>query len=284
MQKTSDPKYNRNCGIKRAGESGRNGRYAPQNGKGSGAGRRRLVILLTLLALAAVMATGWLRLQKEPAPVSSGEKPPATAEGTNYPEYLEGLSLPDYEPGGAASTEVNGNVPFFDLAAERRTSYEYYGELDRLGRCTYAEACIGTDLMPEAERGDISTVRPTGWHNTVYDFIEDGFLYNRCHLIAFMLTGENDNAANLITGTRYLNTEGMLPAEAEVARYVRRTGNHVHYRATPVFDGNDLLAAGVLLEARSVEDNGAGLCFCIYCFNVQPGVEIDYATGANRTQ
>ncbi|MBO4290091.1 MAG: DNA/RNA non-specific endonuclease [Lachnospiraceae bacterium] len=210
------------------------------------------------------------------------EQKEAGAETADYPDYLEKLSVPEYE--GSAWVEVNNGLTFFDTAAETAEPYEHYGELDKLGRCTFAEACLGPELLPEDPREEISSVIPTGWQNTKYDFIEDGFLYNRCHMIAFMLTGQNANEKNLVTGTRYMNVEGMLPNEIRVAEYIRESGNHVHYRVTPVFHGADLLASGILIEARSVEDHGTGLCFCVYCHNVQPGVVIDYATGKNHLE
>lgn len=177
---------------------------------------------------------------------------------------------------------VNDNVPYFteeDLGTE---SYEEYAKLDILGRCGVCIANIGPDLLPTEERGPIGHVRPSGWNQEKYPGLVDGnYLYNRCHLIGYQLAGENDNVQNLITGTRYLNTEGMLPFENKVAEYVKETGNHVLYRVTPVFEGNNLLASGVLIEARSVEDDGAGIEFCVYCYNVQPGVTIDYRDGSN---
>ncbi len=162
--------------------------------------------------------------------------------------------------------------------------YESYSELDYLGRCGPAKACIGKDIMPAEERGSIGQVKPSGWQISKYDFVDGKYLYNRCHLIGYQLTGENANEHNLITGTRYLNTEGMLPFENEVAEYVRETGNHVLYRVTPVFEGENLVASGVIMEAKSVEDDGEGVCFNVYVYNVQPGVEIDYLTGESRLE
>lgn len=184
---------------------------------------------------------------------------------------------------GKAYVAVNGNVPFFTEDELTSTSFELYSDLDALGRCGTVYASIGQDLMPTEERGSIGMVKPTGWHTVRYDDLVDGkYLYNRCHLIGFQLTGENANTSNLITGTRYLNIEGMLPFENMVADYIEETGNHVMYRVTPVFDGNNLLASGVLMEGYSVEDNGEGICYCIYAYNVQPGIEIDYATGESK--
>ena len=178
---------------------------------------------------------------------------------------------------------INDNIPYFTEEEKQAEEYERYGKLDSLGRCTAAQAMVGRDMMPQEERADISEIRPSGFIGAKYDdLIEDGFLYNRCHLIAFELTGENANAENLITGTRYLNTEGMLYYENLAASYIRRTGNHVLYRATPVFVSSDLVCRGVLLEAYSVEDDGGGISFCVFCYNVQPGIVIDYRTGASR--
>ena len=185
------------------------------------------------------------------------------------------------DSGGAAYTVVDENSPAFTAEDLTTDSYETYGPLDALGRCTAAMACIGPDLMPTEDRGSIQDVTPTGWEQNDYDFVDGGYLYNRCHLIGYQLTGENDNENNLITGTRYLNVEGMLPFENLVADYIRETGNHVLYRVTPVFEGANLLASGVQMEAYSVEDDGDGVCFHVYCYNIQPGVEIDYATGEN---
>ena len=187
--------------------------------------------------------------------------------------------VPEYD--GVPYVEINDNEPEFTEAELTTESYEEYSELDPLGRCGTAEACIGEDLMPDGEREDISEVEPTGWENREYDIVDGGYAYNRCHLIGFQLSGENANEENLITGTRYMNTEGMLPFENMVAEYVQETDNHVMYRVTPVFEGDDLVASGVQMEAESVEDGGAGICFNIYVYNVQPEIIIDYSTGAN---
>ena len=179
-----------------------------------------------------------------------------------------------------AYVEINGNVPYFTDSELSTTSYEYYSDLDSLGRCGVCVANIGPDLMPTEERGQIGNIKPTGWHTVKYsEIIEGNYLYNRCHLIGFQLAGENDNEKNLITGTRYLNMDGMLPFENMVADYVTETGNHVLYRVTPIFEGDNLVADGVLIEAESVEDNGSGILFNVFCYNVQPGIVIDYATG-----
>lgn len=174
---------------------------------------------------------------------------------------------------------INDNNPDFTDADMTTTSFESYGELDGLGRCTTAFANVGKDLMPTEKRGSIGEVKPTGWQTVKYDNVDGKYLYNRCHLIGYQLTGENANEKNLITGTRYLNVDGMLPFENMVADYIKETGNHVLYRVTPVFAGDNLVASGVQMEAKSVEDNGDGILFNVYCFNAQPGIAIDYATG-----
>ena len=174
---------------------------------------------------------------------------------------------------------LNENLPNFTEKDYTTKSYERYDDLDALNRCTLTVACIGKDLMPTEDRGNIGQVKPTGWVTAKYDFVDGKYLYNRCHLIGFQLTGENANECNLITGTRYMNVDGMLPFENMVADYIKETGNHVLYRVIPVFEGDNLVAHGVTMEAWSVEDEGAGICFNVYVYNVQPGVEIDYATG-----
>jgi len=174
---------------------------------------------------------------------------------------------------------VNHNNPTFTKEEIKKTSFEYYSELDLLGRCGMTMACVGRDIMPTEERGPIGMVRPSGWKLKKYDIVDGKYIYNRCHLIGYQLTGENANVKNLITGTRYMNVEGMLPFENKVAEYVRKTGNHVMYRVTPIFEENNMVASGVLMEAYSVEDKGAGICFHVYVYNVQPGIKIDYATG-----
>lgn len=183
---------------------------------------------------------------------------------------------------GQPYTAVNGNVPGFSEKDLTTASFESYSELDSLGRCGTAFACLGQDLMPRGERGDISGIHPTGWHSVQYDFIDGKNLYNRCHLIGWQLSGEDANRKNLITGTRYMNVEGMLPFENMVADYIKETGCHVLYRVTPVFQGSNLVADGVLMEAMSVEDQGDSISFCVFVPNVQPGVSIDYSDGSSR--
>lgn len=183
---------------------------------------------------------------------------------------------------GSPYVVVNGNVPYFSDTELTTTSFEYYSELDSLGRCGVAYANIGQDLMPTTKRGEIGSVKPSGWHIQKYDCVDGKYLYNRCHLIGYQLSGENANTKNLITGTRYMNVEGMLIFENMVADYVKETGNHVLYRVTPIFDGDNLVASGVLMEAESVEDRGVGVLFNVYCYNNQPGITIDYATGESK--
>ncbi|MBU5474244.1 DNA/RNA non-specific endonuclease [Roseburia sp. MSJ-14] len=188
--------------------------------------------------------------------------------------------IPSYS--GTPYCEVNNNQPFFHADELTTESFKRFSELDSLGRCGVAFACIGTDSLPTEERGAIGMIKPSGWQTVRYDdIIEDKYLYNRCHLIAFELSGENANPQNLITGTRYMNIEGMLPFENRVHDYVENSNNHVMYRVTPVFEGDNLVANGVLMEGYSVEDNGTGICFNAFCYNVQPYIEIDYADGTS---
>ena len=188
--------------------------------------------------------------------------------------------LPAYSD--SAYVEIDGNQPSFTDADKQETeAFEEYSDLDYLGRCGTAYANVGQELMPAdgEKRGSIGQVKPTGWHTVKYDCVDGKYLYNRCHLIGWQLTAENANKQNLITGTRYLNIEGMLPFENMAADYVKETGNHVLYRVTPVFEGSNLVASGVLMEAEAVEDKGEGILCCVYVYNVQPGININYATG-----
>ena len=192
---------------------------------------------------------------------------------------LDPGDIPEYS--GNAYITINNNIPQFDDEQKKSTEeFEYYSDLDSLGRCGTAYANICPNLQPTEKRGEIGQVKPSGWHTVKYNDIIDGnYLYNRCHLIGYQLAGENANEKNLITGTRYLNVVGMLEFENKVDKYVDDTGNHVLYRVTPVFEGDDLVASGVHIEAWSVEDDGDGICFNVYCYNVQPGIGIDYLTG-----
>lgn len=198
-------------------------------------------------------------------------------ELVNNNSYVSLDAIPAYE--GKAYVAVNNNEPFFTDSDMTTTAFENYSDLDSLGRCGVAYANICKEIMPTEKRGKIGMIKPSGWHTVKYDVIKDRYLYNRCHLIGYQLAGENANPKNLITGTRYLNVEGMLPFENLVADYVNNTGNHVLYRVTPMFSGDNLVANGVLIEAKSVEDNGGGILFNVYCYNVQPGVGINYENG-----
>ena len=190
-------------------------------------------------------------------------------------EAISVETIPEFS--GEPYVVLENNMPRFSEAELTGEAYEDYSPLDDLGRCGAADACVGTELMPTEERGSIGPVKPAGWHTVKYDCVDGKYLYNRCHLIGFQLSGENANERNLITGTRYLNVEGMLPFENMVADYVKQTGNHVRYRVTPVYMEDELLARGVTIEARSIEDDT--ICLYVYCYNAQPGIAIDYGTG-----
>ena len=212
--------------------------------------------------------------QNQPTGSKVSTKPTATTTTAGDTE------IPAYS--GKAYVAIGNNKPAFSAGEITAKSYESYAPLDSLGRCGVAIACIGRDLMPTEDRGSIGQIKPSGWHTVKYDNVDGKYLYNRCHLIGFQLSGENANERNLITGTRYLNVEGMLPFENLIADYVKETGNHVLYRVTPVFEGEDLVATGVRLEGYSVEDAGEGVCFHVFCYNAQPGIVIDYADGSSR--
>ena len=218
------------------------------------------------------------------APASSTKAPAATQAppATQAPSQAVGtphsLSLPSYQ--GQPWVAVADNVPYFEQVTTQ--SFESYSPLDTLGRCGLAWACVGRDLMPTEDRGSIGSVKPSGWHTVKYDIVDGKYLYNRCHLIGFQLTGENANVKNLITGTRSMNVEGMLPFENMVADYVKEEGGHVMYRVTPIFSGQDLVCRGVRMEGWSVEDQGESICFDVFVFNAQPGITIEYATGQSQ--
>ncbi|MCI8549722.1 MAG: hypothetical protein HFI68_03855 [Lachnospiraceae bacterium] len=251
--------------------------------------------LLSIL-LVVVFAYAYPVLQKHapanPNPASStAESYESETSSSLLPSVsIEGLldgNIPEYD--GVPYITVNDNIPDFDDTDRATASLkapddvcESYSNLDALGRCGPAFACVGVNLMPTEERGKIGNVRPSGWHTIKYDNISGKYLYNRCHLIGYQLSGENANEKNLITGTRYLNVEGMLPFEDEIADYVLFTENHVLYRVTPIFKEDNLVASGVLLEAESVEDHGKEISFCVFCYNVQPGIFIDYQTGESH--
>ena len=235
------------------------------------------IVLVLCLLLSGCDAISSLK-NKDRAPSSYDDAEHTTQAVTGFAS-VEGI--PDYS--GEPYVVLNNNTPDFKPEELTTESYEFYSELDFLGRCGYTVACVGRDLMPTEERESISSVKPSGWVNKKYDasLVDGGYIYNRCHLIGFQLTGENANKQNLITGTRYMNVDGMLPFEDMVADYVKETGNHVMYRVTPIFVENNLLASGVRMEAYSVEDNGEGISFHVFVYNVQPGIVINYTTGDN---
>ena len=226
---------------------------------------RKLAGIITLLIIAA---GGWF----------ANESGFADSFFTQQVSSVSSESIPEYE--GKLYAEVNNNTPDFtetDRELLSTPGYEYYSALDSLGRAGAAEACVGEETITEGERESIGMIKPSGWHTVKYEFVDGKYLYNRCHLLGWQLTGENANEENLITGTRQFNVEGMLPFENEVAEYIKETGNHVSMRVTPVYEGSDLLASGVLMEAQSVEDSG--LMFSVFVFNVEDGVAIDYSNG-----
>lgn len=208
----------------------------------------------------------------------SQNKPQVAHNGSETAFSLD--SIPEFS--GEPFEVVNGNLPYFTNDEITDVSFESYSELDELGRCGVAFASVGRDLMPTQKRGDISKVKPTGWKVAKYDHVDGKYLYNRCHLLGHQLTGEDANERNLITGTRYMNVDGMLPFENMIADYVKETNNHVMYRVTPVYKGDEPVARGVLMEAYSVEDDGEGVLFNVFCYNNQPYVEIDYSTGESH--
>ena len=232
--------------------------------------KRFIKLVALLLALIFTLSSCFPGLEVDD---EDDEAPAGNNQGAYEEEPLEPYEV------------INGNVPYFTADEITSVAYEYYSPLDALGRCGVVHASIGKKTMPPKgdKRGDISSVYPTGWVQEKYDtdLVEGGYLYNRSHLIGWQLTDEDDNERNLITGTRYFNVEGMLPFENMVADYIDETGNHVMYRVTPDFKGANLVASGVLMEAISVEDNGEGISFCVYVFNYQPGIVINYQTGAN---
>ncbi len=248
--------------------------------------KKRLLALILALLLTCAALVGCDLTDKNDGPSSSGGSSDKNSSTQNTGEVVGFASvegIPDYS--GSPFVALNNNQPeFTDAEKTTTTSYETYSPLDSLGRCGVVHACVGKDIMPTEKRGDISSVYPSGWNNKPYDasLVDGRYLYNRCHLIGFQLTGENANKENLITGTRYMNVEGMLPFENMIADYLKEEpDNHVMYRVTPIFVGNNLVASGCQLEAWSVEDGGEGVCFNVFVYNVQPGISINYATGDN---
>ncbi|MBE6140717.1 MAG: hypothetical protein E7172_04185 [Firmicutes bacterium] len=191
-------------------------------------------------------------------------------------------TIPKYN--GESYVVINNNEPNFSEEDKLKESFESYSQLDKLGRCGVAMAKINKELMPTKERTSIGMIKPSGWKQAKYDFVDGKYLYNRCHLIGFQLTGENANEKNLITCTRSMNTEVMVDFENQIASYIKETENEVLYRVTPIFEGNNLLASGVQLEALSVEDNGKGIKFNVYIFNVEKNVEINYEDGSSKAK
>lgn len=242
-----------------------------------------LVRLIVVLAIMAGIIVVFSEKRKDTNYSSHNKESLQTSNATaHYRVDIDLSNIPDYI--GNPVYELNNNIPYFDASqVDISTDFELYSELDELGRCGTAFTNLSKNLMPSGKREQIDMVRPSGWHTVKYpDVIEDRYLYNRSHLIAYSLAGENANELNLITGTRYLNRDGMLPYEILISNYIRRTGNHVLYRVTPVFKGNELVARGVLMEAWSVEDHGRGICFNVFAYNVQPGIFIDYSTGKSK--
>ena len=219
-------------------------------------------LLLTVALMCTILLTG------------------CTQNNINKENTVSLETIPQFE--GKAYVELNGNIPSFPEEDKTKQSFEHYEKLDVLGRARGAYANIGKETMPKEKRGSISSVHPTGWNNTQYNFVNGKYLYNRCHLIGYQLTAENANERNLITGTRYMNVEGMLPFENMVADYIKETGNHVLYRVTPIYEGDNLVANGVEMEAESIEDNGEGIQFHVFVYNVQPLVDIDYRDGSSQ--
>ena len=251
--------------------------------------RKQLLLLAALLVLTLTGCEAQDLLSTERA--DSGSEVTAAYTMTESritdqaPTAVSVLDVPEFS--GEPYVVLNGNEPYFTDEEKTTESYEHYSDPDSLGRCGVAFANVSRELMPTGKRGKIGSVKPSGWRQAKYEGLIDSdppFLYNRCHLIAYCLTAENANEENLITGTHYMNVEGMLPFEEQVAKYLDRNDKHVLYRVTPVFEGDNLVAGGVLMEAYSVEDGGEGISFCVYCYNVQPGVIIDYETGASHIQ
>lgn len=228
-------------------------------------------ILLPLILTLALSVTGCTSDESNSTGTMSASSQGAVVSLDEIPEY-----------GGEPYVVVDDNEPSFSESDFTTESFEEYSDLDNLGRCGTAFANIGKDLMPTQKRGSIGSVKPSGWRTVKYDNVDGKYLYNRCHLIGYQLTAENANEKNLITGTRYMNVDGMLPFENMVADYIKETGNHVLYRVTPIYDGKNLVASGVQMEAESVEDEGEGITFNVYVYNNQPGIVIDYATGESR--
>ena len=242
--------------------------------------KRILRILLPVLLFVLVLL-GFFRVRAESSESVYILEASNSGSSIGGGQTEDGFVIPVYN--GEEVVSINNNVPGFSEEEISTSEYYEFSELDELGRPGRAAGCIGPSMLATEERGSIGMIRPAGWHTVKYDFIDGLYLYNRCHLIAYQLSDEDDNSLNLITGTRYFNVEGMLPFENKVAEYVRtqkkNENKHVLYRVTPVYKGNNLVASGVQMEAYSVEDNGEGVCFNVFVYNIQPGITIDYATG-----
>ena len=262
-----------------------------------------LPLLLSLLFTLTACSSGLSTSSASGSPLSQSSQPQSGVFSTEQSEASgapSSATVPSskvlIKPSGEKSISIkslpvfqnkpyvalNGNKPDFQASDFTTRAFENYSNLDSLGRCGIAFANVCRETMPTKERGSIGMIKPTGWHTVKYDFVDGKYLYNRCHLIGYQLTAENANPKNLITGTRYLNVEGMLPFENMVADYIKETHNHVLYRVSPIFEGNNLVAAGVQMEAESVEDKGKGISYNVFCYNSQPGVQIDYATGISK--
>lgn len=239
------------------------------------------LLLSILLILSILSGCGVSEVVPEGNTQTGTVQTPTTTPNTNLGSEKE-LLASNYE--GEPFMHINDGVPYFTDEEKSQTKvFEKYSDLDKLGRCGVASACLGKELMPTEDRESLSSVTPSGWKNKQYDskLVDGGWIYNRAHIIGFQLAGEQANEKNLITGTRYFNVDGMLTFENMVADYIKETNNKVLYRVTPIYSGNNLVAEGVLMEGWSIEDNGDGICFNVFVFNVQPGIEINYATGDN---
>lgn len=234
---------------------------------------------ITALWLALMLSVSMAACSQDITESGTSSTNTSSNEASTSENTIQLNNIPEYD--SDPYVVINGNEPFFDETDYTTEAFEEYSDLDSLGRCGVAYANICKEIMPTEDRQDINSVTPSGWVQNEYDFVDGGYLYNRCHLIGHQLAGEDANEKNLITGTRYMNIQGMLPFENMVSDYVEETDNHVLYRVTPIFDGDNLVASGVLMEGWSVEDSGDGICYNVFCYNVQPGVEIDYTTGDN---
>lgn len=238
--------------------------------------KKLIKLLTTLILMLVVTVVGFLEDKFN----DEGEEILAKPVGKQIVSFNL-AEIPEFDE-SSSYVVINNNNPDFKEEDLSTKSFEIYSDLDELGRCGVAYANIGKDIMPTEERESIGQIKPTGWRTARYDCVEGKYLYNRCHLIGYQLTAENANEKNLITGTRYMNVEGMLLFENIVADYIKKTGNHVLYRVTPIFKENNLVVSGVQMEAKSVEDNGQGVQFNVYVYNNQPGIEINYLTGESK--